>query len=114
MLHPRGKISENVQLIFKNQLIMASKEPLRSGTEFWDSSKTLKVLSESKYFREDGNVTLADWPETLKSMLAESKDADLCHFIVLFRLIDVCMNCIKLTVLCVVHAYSRCPRSHGC
>ena len=41
----------------------AQREVLKPGAEFWDSSKTLKVLAEREYFKtEDGTFT---WPESL-------------------------------------------------
>ena len=78
VLHPRGKLSDNVQLILKNQLIMASKEALKPNSEFWDSTKTLKTLSESSYFCEEGSPSAADWPDVLKTMVSDCKQLITC------------------------------------
>jgi hypothetical protein len=51
-------------------LTSALKEALCSGTEFWDSGKTLKTLAEEDYFKCQGETK---WPDVLKSMLSESK-----------------------------------------
>lgn len=62
--------AKTMQLINTN-LSSALKESLASGTEFWDSSKTLKTLAEEDYFKMDGE--LFEWPGDLKGMMSESK-----------------------------------------
>ena len=53
---------------------MAVKDPLRSGSEFWDSTKTLKFLLESDYFVDEGDKERRfEWPEGLKLMLSDGK-----------------------------------------
>lgn len=48
------------------------KEALTPKTEFWESSKTLRILSEESYFKSDDSSDV-EWPETVKSMMSDSK-----------------------------------------
>ena len=74
VLTERGKLSDRTRVLLANSLPAAIHETLRAGTEFWDSTKTLKMLSEADYFRqEDDPDQGVKWPETLKDMLAEGK-----------------------------------------
>lgn len=78
VLTERGKLSERTRILLANSLPAAIHETLRSGTEFWDSTKTLKTLSEADYFKQEDNPdSRVNWPETLKDLLAE--DDSLCH-----------------------------------
>ncbi|XP_022106903.1 DNA mismatch repair protein Msh6-like [Acanthaster planci] len=52
VIYERGKLSSSSQQILTNNLLSVIKEPLVPGTEFWDASKTLKTLAESKYFED--------------------------------------------------------------
>ncbi|RUS83473.1 hypothetical protein EGW08_008789 [Elysia chlorotica] len=70
VLYERGKTSPNTMQLINANLTSALKEGLTSGSEFWESGKTLKTLVEEEYFKsEDGEVS---WPEALKSMLSEN------------------------------------------
>ena len=69
MLFERSKISEKTKTLLSSNLSTALKESLHSGTEFWESSKTLKFLSESDYFIDEAKKEAgAKWPETLQKM----------------------------------------------
>lgn len=73
MLYEKGKVSsQSLQLINVN-LATALKEPLTSGTEFWESGKTLKTLMEEDYFKSDDEEN-SEWPEILKSMVSKSNE----------------------------------------
>ena len=63
-------MSQKTHLVLKNNLVSTLKESLKSGTEFWDSSKTLKVLAEEDYFKDNEEF---EWPAALKNMIADSK-----------------------------------------
>ncbi|GFR92090.1 DNA mismatch repair protein Msh6 [Elysia marginata] len=70
ILYERGKTSPNTMQLINANLLSALKEGLTPGSEFWESSKTLKTLAEEAYFKsEDGEIT---WPEAIKLMLSES------------------------------------------
>ena len=57
-----------------NNLSSAIKEPLVPGREFWDSSKTLKHLTEADYFLDDENEEAGvKLPDVLKKMVSDSK-----------------------------------------
>ncbi|KAK2166249.1 hypothetical protein LSH36_40g05016 [Paralvinella palmiformis] len=78
VLTERGKLSEITRTLLTNSLPSAIHETLKSGTEFWDSTKTLKTLTESDYFKQEADPdNKVKWPETLKDLLAE--DDSLCH-----------------------------------
>lgn len=70
VLYEKGKLSAPALQLFNANLASALKEALSSGSEFWDSGKTLKTLAEEDYFKS-GNET--KWPSVLKSMLSESE-----------------------------------------
>ncbi|XP_013386030.1 DNA mismatch repair protein Msh6 [Lingula anatina] len=73
ILYERGHISQKMQQIFNGHLTSALKEALTSGTEFWDSSKTLKFLSEGDYFLPGGeNSEKFQWPQAIKAMISET------------------------------------------
>ena len=58
--------------MISNNLTSIIKESLAHRTEFWESSKTLKVLSEEDYFRNKESEEI-EWPEVLKKMMSDSK-----------------------------------------
>ena len=70
VLYEKGKLSEKTRALFNSNLSSAIRDGIRGGTEFWDSSKTLKFLAESDYFvdesTKDGGFK---WPECLKQMI---------------------------------------------
>lgn len=45
------------------------KEGLTSVSEFWESTKALKVLAEGDYFRDESEQLL--WPPVLKKMIGD-------------------------------------------
>lgn len=61
-------MSKKTLQLLNNNLSNVPKEALNSGTQFWDSVKTLKFLGEAEYFKggDDDTVHL---PETLLQML---------------------------------------------
>lgn len=65
---PRGRVSEKTTSLIKNNLSSVLKEYLRPDTEFWDSSKTLKVLAEEEYLKAEDEVV---WPDCLKKMMSD-------------------------------------------
>lgn len=67
---PRGRVSEKTSSLINNNLSSVIKEYLRPDTEFWDSSKTLKVLAEEEYFKCEDEVV---WPECLKKMMSDGR-----------------------------------------
>ena len=58
--------------MINSNLTSIIKESLSPRTEFWDSSKTLKVLAEESYFRDNDDDDV-QWPEVLKKMMSDSK-----------------------------------------
>ncbi|XP_067666471.1 DNA mismatch repair protein Msh6-like [Haliotis asinina] len=70
VLYERGKMSAKTVQLIKTNMSSALKESLASGTEFWDSSKTLKTLAEEDYFKEEGKDF--EWPGGLKEMMSDS------------------------------------------
>ena len=67
---PRGRVSERTTSLINNNLSSVIKEYLRPDTEFWDSSKALKVLAEEEYFKVEDEVV---WPDCLKKMMSEGR-----------------------------------------
>ena len=65
-------MSQKTQQMISNNLTSIIKESLAHRTEFWDSSKTLKVLTEENYFRDKESEEV-EWPEVLKKMMSDSK-----------------------------------------
>ncbi|KAK3087478.1 hypothetical protein FSP39_006465 [Pinctada imbricata] len=70
VLLEKGKLSEKTQSVIDNNLRSVVKEYLRPGTEFWDGSKTLKVLTEEEYFK--GVSEEIEWPGCLRKMISDS------------------------------------------
>ena len=75
MLFERGKLSEKTQTVMSSNLAAALKEGLKAATEFWDATKTLRVLGESEYFAVEGGENEGEkiWPECLREMVAEGE-----------------------------------------
>ena len=70
VLLQRGNLAPSTLTFLNSSLAGVRQEGLRPGTEFWDSSKTLRVLTESDgYFKTDGETQL---PDTLKTFLDPS------------------------------------------
>ncbi|KAL3892164.1 hypothetical protein ACJMK2_004398 [Sinanodonta woodiana] len=70
VLHEKGKMSQKTSLMLSNNLTSCIKEPLVPGKEFWDSGKTLKVLAEEDYFKDEESKDFK-WPDALKKMISE-------------------------------------------
>ena len=82
VLCPRGRLGPKITSVIQHHCSGVIKENLTPGTEFWDSSKTLKHLLESSYFVDEeenaegegeGEGGAFCWPEVLKSMLSEGE-----------------------------------------
>ena len=56
--------------MIENNLRSVVRDQLRSGSEFWDNSKTLKVLAEEEYFRDKESDDVS-WPDCLKKMMSD-------------------------------------------
>jgi len=69
VLHARGNLSNSTYNFLNSSLPGVRKEALKLGTEFWDSSKTLKVLAEGEYFKTEDQFS---WPETVSKFLDQS------------------------------------------
>ncbi|XP_021365348.1 DNA mismatch repair protein Msh6-like isoform X1 [Mizuhopecten yessoensis] len=69
VLFEKNKMTAKTQLVLRNNLTSVSKEGLASGSEFWDSSKTLKRLAEEDYFKDNDEFV---WPATIKKMISET------------------------------------------
>ncbi|MGH0172525.1 UNVERIFIED_CONTAM: hypothetical protein FKN15_063798 [Acipenser sinensis] len=75
LLFEKGNLSVETRKILKASLVSAIQESLQSGSQFWDASKTLKVLAEEGYFKESNkkNGDAQDaLPAVLKSMTSDS------------------------------------------
>ncbi|XP_012941985.1 DNA mismatch repair protein Msh6 [Aplysia californica] len=70
VLYERGKLSQKTQTILNSNLTSALREGLSPGTEFWDSGKTLKSLSDEDYFKGEEGST--EWPQVLQNMLSKN------------------------------------------
>ncbi|GFO37513.1 DNA mismatch repair protein msh6 [Plakobranchus ocellatus] len=70
VLYERGKVSSETWQLINANLTSALKEGLTSGTEFWESGKTLKALAEEAYFKNDEEDV--DWPQAIKAMLSDN------------------------------------------
>nr|XP_023676866.1 DNA mismatch repair protein Msh6 [Paramormyrops kingsleyae] len=79
LLFEKGNLSAETRKLMKSSLASAMQEGLTPGAQFWDASKTLKLLSEENYFKEtetqgeDVNVL----PAVLKAMTSESDSLSL-------------------------------------
>ncbi|XP_015218440.1 DNA mismatch repair protein Msh6 [Lepisosteus oculatus] len=68
VLFEKGNPSAETRKILKASLASAMQEGLHPGSQFWDASKTLKVLAEEDYFKENGTKN-GDAKETLPAVL---------------------------------------------
>lgn len=62
VLYERGKISLQLQQVFKSMLSNTLREALLPDTQFWSAEKTLKTLSE-KYYNSKNDK---EWPDILR------------------------------------------------
>uniref|UniRef100_UPI00398F65F0 DNA mismatch repair protein Msh6 n=1 Tax=Pristiophorus japonicus TaxID=55135 RepID=UPI00398F65F0 len=73
VLFERGNPSLETRKVLKGCLVSAMQEGLQSGSQFWDASKTLKVLAEEGYFNEtkpeEPGVPL---PPVIQGMVSEA------------------------------------------
>lgn len=72
LLCEKGHLSQKTQQMINSNLTSIMKESLSPRTEFWDSSKTLKVLAEESYFRNKDSEDV-EWPEVIKTMMSDCK-----------------------------------------
>ena len=72
ILLEKGHLSQKTQQMISSNLTSIIKESLAPRTEFWDSSKALKVLAEESYFKEKDSDDV-EWPDALKKMMSDSK-----------------------------------------
>ncbi|XP_030302530.1 DNA mismatch repair protein Msh6 isoform X2 [Calypte anna] len=72
VLYEKGNLSVDTQKILKGSLVSCIQEGLISGSQFWNASKTLKVLLEEGYFKEKQNSEGCFLPSVIKSLTSES------------------------------------------
>ncbi|NWH87331.1 MSH6 protein, partial [Aegithalos caudatus] len=73
VLFEKGNLSVDTQKILKGSLVSCIQEGLNSGSQFWNASKTLKVLLEEGYFKEKQNSENGcSLPSVIKSLTSES------------------------------------------
>ncbi|XP_066172436.1 LOW QUALITY PROTEIN: DNA mismatch repair protein Msh6 [Sylvia atricapilla] len=73
VLFEKGNLSADTQKILKGSLVSCIQEGLISGSQFWNASKTLKVLLEEGYFKEKQNSENGcSLPSVIKSLTSES------------------------------------------
>ncbi|NXO22527.1 MSH6 protein, partial [Cisticola juncidis] len=73
VLFEKGNLSVDTQKILKGSLVSCIQEGLISGSQFWNASKTLKVLLEEGYFNEQQNSENGcSLPSAIKSLTSES------------------------------------------
>ena len=77
VLCPRGRLGPKVTSVIQHHCSRVIKDNLTPGSEFWDSTKTLKHLLESNYFVGEENDEVEGgmfrWPGVLKSMLSDGE-----------------------------------------
>jgi len=66
----KKNISPLLTNLFQTSLSSVSRESLAPTREFWDSEKTLKVLTEADYFKDDGTQEVK-WPNALRAMITD-------------------------------------------
>ncbi|XP_064652331.1 DNA mismatch repair protein Msh6-like [Lineus longissimus] len=71
VIYEKGKLSQKTWTFINSNLISVIKEQL-TPKEFWDGSKTLKCLSEEKYFQDEEKAGEFEWPSALKKMISDS------------------------------------------
>ncbi|XP_062911704.1 DNA mismatch repair protein Msh6 [Mobula hypostoma] len=69
VLTERGNPSPETRRVLKGCILSAAQETLQAGSQFWDASKTLKVLAEEGYFGEEPGASL---PSAIQKMVSES------------------------------------------
>nr|XP_033795890.1 DNA mismatch repair protein Msh6 isoform X1 [Geotrypetes seraphini] len=73
ILFEKGNLSVDTKKILKGCLASAIQESLLPGSQFWDASKTLKVLIEESYFEDIKNgESSGTLPPVIKHMVCES------------------------------------------
>uniref|UniRef100_A0A2K5RLM4 DNA mismatch repair protein n=1 Tax=Cebus imitator TaxID=2715852 RepID=A0A2K5RLM4_CEBIM len=73
VLFEKGNLSKETKTILKSSLSSSLQEGLIPGSQFWDASKTLRILLEEGYFREKLSDDIgAMLPQVLKGMTSES------------------------------------------
>ncbi|NWZ67614.1 MSH6 protein, partial [Acrocephalus arundinaceus] len=73
VLFEKGNLSVDTQKVLKGSLVSCTQEGLTSGSQFWNASKTLKVLLEEGYFKEKQNSENGcSLPSVIKSLTSES------------------------------------------
>ncbi|NWT52970.1 MSH6 protein, partial [Erythrocercus mccallii] len=73
VLFEKGNLSVDTQKVLKGSLVSCIQEGLTSGSQFWNASKTLKVLLEEGYFKEKQNSENGcSLPSVIKSLTSES------------------------------------------
>lgn len=84
VLTERNALTPHTQQIFKTVLCNVIKEQLTNETQFWTSTKTLKILAEKYFISPEDNQT--EWPPLIKSLqdendhlgLTAAENYDLC------------------------------------
>ncbi|XP_056424046.1 DNA mismatch repair protein Msh6 isoform X2 [Hyla sarda] len=74
ILFEKGNPSLDTRKVLKSCLSTSIQEGLTPSSQFWDASKTLKVLAEEGYFVEDSKEDSenSSLPPVLKAMISES------------------------------------------
>ncbi|XP_035177058.1 DNA mismatch repair protein Msh6 isoform X1 [Oxyura jamaicensis] len=73
VLFEKGNLSVDTQKILKGSLVCCIQEGLLPGSQFWNASKTLKVLLEEEYFKEKQNSENGcSLPSVIKSLTSET------------------------------------------
>ncbi|XP_065595645.1 DNA mismatch repair protein Msh6 isoform X2 [Cyrtonyx montezumae] len=73
VLFEKGNLTADTQKVLKGSLVSCIQEGLISGSQFWSASKTLKVLLEEEYFKENQNAENGCvLPSVIKSLTSES------------------------------------------
>ncbi|XP_069787137.1 DNA mismatch repair protein Msh6 [Narcine bancroftii] len=73
VLVEKGNPTLETKKVLKGCLVSAMQEALQAGSQFWDASKTLKVLAEEGYFTEGGCEGQGTaFPPVIQGMVSES------------------------------------------
>ncbi|OXB82828.1 UNVERIFIED_CONTAM: hypothetical protein H355_010398 [Colinus virginianus] len=73
VLFEKGNLTADTQKVLKGSLVSCIQEGLISGSQFWSASKTLKVLLEEEYFKENQSPENGCvLPPVIKSLTSES------------------------------------------
>ncbi|XP_054714457.1 DNA mismatch repair protein Msh6-like [Uloborus diversus] len=95
IIYERSSVSKATLQLLINNLSSVPKEALNSGSEFWDSTKVLKYLSEKKYFKEGDAEEI---PDVLKNMLDEDdrlQQTPLKQYELAFKSLGACIWYLK-------------------